>query len=333
MATNAQRKLAQQIHSRFGARIADACQGTPVPPEFVAGLMANEAGKDRQGNIKENATRFEPGVFRKLQQVRDGVRRSWSHIRQVDIKTSDDEALRALATSYSLTQIMGWHCIHSLNCTVAQLRDPNQHLKYAVKLLQMNAADGDFQRKAYMGEFREWNTGSETGKTYHENYVANGLAVMEAYRQLGPPPDETVHERVEPAPADLPVRVEASGQVVQQETVVVPPATPVDNSSKKTLWATILGGIATAGTAVFTHLKEIFGYAKESGYGTDDIIRWVLIILGALFGLYILRQIIMGVIRNVGSIMYTLQSMKYHADKNSNNVVVGQPAPPKEVAQ
>jgi hypothetical protein len=179
------RKLAQQIHERFGARIAVACEGTPVPPEFVAGLISNEAGKDRSGKILENATRFEPHVFRQLKQVRDGLRKAYSGIRQADVKGASEKTLRALAMSYGLTQIMGWHCIHTLDCTVAQLRDPALHLKFTVKLLMLNAADGDFQRKAFAGELREWNTGREGGKTYHADYVPNALAVMAEYASLG----------------------------------------------------------------------------------------------------------------------------------------------------
>lgn len=328
------RKVAQQIHTRFGARIAAACKGTAVPTDFVAGLISNEAGKDRSGNIKEDATRFEPGVFRKLQQVRDGVRKSWSGIRQADLKDSDDGALRALATSYSLTQVMGWHCIHSLSCTVAQLRDPQQHLHYAVRLLQMNAADGDFQRKAFAGEFREWNSGSESGKTYDKDYVANGAAVMEAYRTLGEPPLAESHQAVvqtEPV-NELPVKVDEHGDTSPQETVVVPPVAAADSSSKKSMWATIVAGFTAAMTWVLTNVAEIFGKAKDSGFNANDAIRWTLILLGVVFALFMLRQLVMGVVRLLGSIAMTRDAMRYHADPTKINVVVGQPAPPKEAS-
>lgn len=251
------RKLAQQIHTRFGARIAAACEGTPVPPEFVAGLIGNEAGKDRSGQIVENATRYEAHVFRRLQQVRDGLRKSWSNIRQADIKDSDDAALRALATSYSLTQIMGWHCIHNLDCTIADLRGPN-HLRYTVKLLMMNAADGDFQRAAYAGEFREWNTGKEGGKTYHADYVKNGEAVMAAYRELGPvepEPEPVVVVEETPAPAAPAINVEHASQV-NAATAPVPgghkddPPIQATQGGRKSMIATAIATVAGIGTAI-----------------------------------------------------------------------------------
>lgn len=102
------RKLAHQIRDRFGAKIAKATEGTPVPPKFVAGLIAVEAGKDRNGQIKESATRFEPHVYEKLKQVRDGKLLQYNKIRRVKLADATDGALKALATSYSLTQIMGY---------------------------------------------------------------------------------------------------------------------------------------------------------------------------------------------------------------------------------
>lgn len=178
------KKIAEQIHSRFGGRIAAATEGTPVPPEFVAGLIGVEAGKDRQGRISETATRFEPHVFAKLQAVRDGKLKQYSRITKRNIIDASDEALKALAHSYGLTQIMGWWTIH-LGGTIADLRDPQKHLSYTVKLLMLNSK-GDFEREEFAGEFKQWNTGSETGKTYHADYVANATAVMEAYSDLDP---------------------------------------------------------------------------------------------------------------------------------------------------
>lgn len=193
-------KLAQQIRDRFGLKIAEATEGTPVPPKFVAGLIAVEAGK-KNGQILETATRFEPGVFAKLQQVRDGQRKSWSGIKTAHIRDAVDLALRALATSYGLTQVMGWHTINNLDCTVAELRDPEKHLGYAVKLLLLNSADGDFERKQYVGEFREWNSGREQGATHDPDYVYNASAVMEGYTELEPVQTKASPDKVAPSGA------------------------------------------------------------------------------------------------------------------------------------
>lgn len=194
-------KIARQIRDRFGPRIARATEGTPVPPKFVAALISVEAGKDRNGRIKEDATRFEPHVYAKLKAVRDGHLPRYNRIRHAQLKDATDEALKALAKSYSLTQVMGWWTFH-LGGTVAELRDPEKHLGYAVKLLMLNSQDGDFERKEYVGEFREWNSGNEKGKTHDPDYVHNAGAVMDAYESLGDvAPEPVAPEPIEPEPA------------------------------------------------------------------------------------------------------------------------------------
>lgn len=177
-------RLALQIFKEFDKQIVEATTGTRIPPAFIAGLIANEAGKDPQGRIVRGAKRFEPGVFRKLIAVREGALRSYSGIVRADIRYAPDAAIKALATSWEATQIMGYHVIKALHCTIADLRNPDKHFFYTVKLLTLNgfprgADNGDMAK-----EMRQWNTGSEWGKTYHVNYVANAEAVRSAYMEL-----------------------------------------------------------------------------------------------------------------------------------------------------
>ncbi len=178
-------RLAKQIFEEFDKQIVEACAGTNIPPRFIAGLIGNEAGKDRQGNIKRSATRFESGVYRHLVAVRDGRESSYNRtIKRADIHDASDEALRALATSYEATQIMGWHCIHNFHCTIADLKNPDKHFFYTVKLLQLNGFPANASEERMADEMREWNTGREKGKTYHANYVPNAAAVRAAYALL-----------------------------------------------------------------------------------------------------------------------------------------------------
>lgn len=183
MPTNSQIRIARQIFDRFGSRLESVCKDSKVSPQFLAGLISNEAGKDKKGQIKENATRFEPHVFEALKDVRDGARRQYNYITRNELKDASDDAIRALATSYGLTQIMGWHVIRSLKCTVADLRNPEKHLHFAVKLLEITAGKYLAARE-YESALRIWNTGRPNGKTYHAHYVSNALAVMSVYADL-----------------------------------------------------------------------------------------------------------------------------------------------------
>lgn len=177
--------LAEQIFEKFDKRILEATAGTIIPPSFVAGLVANEAGKDRQGDIKEEATRFEPGIYRKFANVARTPGARWGSITHNHLKDATDASLRALCTSYEATQMMGWWCI-VLGCTLADLKNPDKHFFYTVKALLANDQHDFDQRSeaAYDDEMRQWNTGREKGKTYHENYVPNAREIRAAYRQL-----------------------------------------------------------------------------------------------------------------------------------------------------
>lgn len=177
-------RLALQIFKEFDKQIVEATMGTIIPPEFIAGLIANEAGKDKVGRIVRGATRFEPGVYRKLIAVRDGALRSYSHIVRADIRYASNDAIRALSTSWEATQIMGYHVIKALHCTIADLRNPDKHFFYTVKLLTLNGFPRGANNAEMAKEMRQWNTGSEWGKTYHANYVANAEAVRWAYAEL-----------------------------------------------------------------------------------------------------------------------------------------------------
>lgn len=174
-------KLARQIFNLFDKQIVEAIQGTHIPDYFIAGLVGNEAGKDRAGLIVRGATRFEPEVYAHLIKVRDGHLSVWSKITLGDLRGASDEAIRALATSYEATQIMGYHCIHSLHCTIADLRDPNKHFFYTVKLLMLNGFPANASSNQMDNEMRQWNTGSEQGRTYSPDYVINAKAVRDAY--------------------------------------------------------------------------------------------------------------------------------------------------------
>ena len=190
-------RLAKQIFEEFDEQIAEACAGTVVPPRFIAGLIANEAGKDAQGRIKRSATRFEPGVYRHLMAVRDGREASYSGIKRSDIHDASDAAIRALATSYEATQIMGWHVIKNLRCTLSDLRNPDKHFHYTVKLLLLNGFPANATDDRMADEMRQWNTGREKGKTYHANYVPNAKAVRDSYSLLEKNRySKTVSERV-----------------------------------------------------------------------------------------------------------------------------------------
>lgn len=174
---------AKQIYDRFGPLVREACAGSIVPEDFLGGFVGVEAGIDHHGNISPDATRFEPGVYRHLIDVRDDREYSWSKITRGDLAGLSDDAIRNLATSWCLTQIMGWHMVHDLKGSIEDLRDIDKHLKYAVELLIVVGRRYELAHD-WTAVLHIWNSGSPTGKTYDPDYVPNALAVKAAYARL-----------------------------------------------------------------------------------------------------------------------------------------------------
>lgn len=206
----AERRLVQRVFERCDAVISDACASSSVPPEFLGALAANESSG------YGDATRFEPAVYRHLQAVAQGQSPSYGSINVTEldaevaeilpandaalharyltpafaanhaqqVQSSTDEALRALATSWGYTQIMGYHMIGQPG-DVRQLLEPRFHFRMAIRLLSEFAVDYQLEPGFEFGEmFCCWNTGRPYGRTFDPNYVEKGLRRMEIYRQL-----------------------------------------------------------------------------------------------------------------------------------------------------
>ena len=175
-----------RIKTRWGPAIQEACKYSSVPQEFLAALIANESG----GNSE--AQRFERGVFRKLCAVRAGDLREYGGITHAFLASTEDTSLRDWATSWGLTQIMGYHVARRPG-GVEILKVPASHLKFALGLLGEFVEHLQLNPKAEFEEmFRCWNSGAPyddaktariEGKTFDPKYVARGLARMKIYRE------------------------------------------------------------------------------------------------------------------------------------------------------
>lgn len=179
--TLAQNKsLAKKIRNNLGDRITNVCEGTLVPTGFLAGLISVE-----DAPLDETATRFEEGIFVKLRRARDGQRPSFNGVKTSDIAGASDGALRNLSTSFGLTQILGLHVIATFNktITVNDLRDPAQHLTFAVQFIEKEGG-AHLRDREFEKVLRIHNTGRPDGVTFSPDYVPNALGVMSEYEAL-----------------------------------------------------------------------------------------------------------------------------------------------------
>jgi hypothetical protein len=184
-------ELMQKIKVELGLPIAAAAASSSVPAAFFAALIANESG----GN--PSAERYEPRVFTALSDVYNGQTAAYGSITRTKIlnyvtgpitETASIDAtdrLKALATSWGITQIMGYEAIaFTIESGADALRDPVVALKTTTLMLM------DFARRFQIslsesGElFDCWNTGRPHQTTYDPKYIPNGLARMEIWNGL-----------------------------------------------------------------------------------------------------------------------------------------------------
>jgi hypothetical protein len=202
-------KLMTEIRDEWGEAISAACQASSVPPAFIAALIAGESG----GKI--DAKRFEPGSLHALWEVLLGRKAAYGSIGRYDLllyvlpasvpalsraDAISGSALSAvftaafqhvddLATSWGLTQVMGWHVLERWAgiASTLDLALPARSLPLSLRLLAQFALRFQLSLARDFSEmFSCWNTGQPNGKTADPEYIPRGIARMALYGQLPP---------------------------------------------------------------------------------------------------------------------------------------------------
>lgn len=191
----------KQIHDRWAPLLNLAASTTTVSEAFLAALVAGESNGD------PTAKRFEPAVFERLLEVCMGKRAAFSvsgiqrPLGAVDLlgfigthPAAFVDGLRntaTLATSYGLTQIMGWHLVelYQEEKLEKMQTDPQTQMDLTIQLLVIfaNRYDLDLSKETE-AMFTCWNTGEPDGHTYDPNYAANGQRRIQIYQQILAPP-------------------------------------------------------------------------------------------------------------------------------------------------
>lgn len=198
--------LMQTIRGKWHAEIDQAAALTGVPADFLAALIANESG----GN--PSAKRFERGVLSSLWEVLQGRSAAFGSIGRADllayilpnagdlIMPADPasfvalhvatamQRLDSLATSWGLTQIMGYEAI-PFHIEVATLADPGFGLVTSGRMLKDFAARNNLSLTSdYVELFDCWNTGRPHAPTADPQYIPNAVERVALYRELGEEP-------------------------------------------------------------------------------------------------------------------------------------------------
>jgi hypothetical protein len=165
--------LMLHLYHKYQKDIERATLGTQISPAYLAALISLESHPP--GNPESE--RFEPAIYERLKELKYTAKPYGSLSRKVMLNLTDAE-LRKLATSYGLTQIMGFHCL-DLGCSVDELKG-NYHLQWAVVWMMKNYRDAA-RRNDWESCFRIHNTGHPSGTTSRKDYVSIGLKRMKYY--------------------------------------------------------------------------------------------------------------------------------------------------------
>jgi hypothetical protein len=202
-------ELMQAIKTKWGDVLTSVAATSSVSPAFLAALVANESG----GN--PDAARFEPAVFSALGEVLLGRKAAYGSIGQQDLLlfvvpaavstdgnghggssgdaiasqrslfTGQMQRLASLATSFGLTQVMGYEAIAFHTNGVAALQSPASSLVITTKMLAQFAARWNLDLgKDFQSMFDVWNTGRPHSPTADPQYIPNGLARLQLYAGL-----------------------------------------------------------------------------------------------------------------------------------------------------
>jgi hypothetical protein len=200
--TQAEIALMQSIRDKYHNQIAQAAASSSVPGEFLAALVANESGG------RPDAKRFERAVLASLWEVLQGRAAHYGSIGRGDLYvyllpavgdleppadlrtfvsgnlTTALQRLDSLATSWGLTQIMGYEGI-AFDCEPGAFQDPVGALHYTCRMLALESTGrGVDLSKDFSEMFDIWNTGRPHAPTADPQYIPNGLARMNIYRDL-----------------------------------------------------------------------------------------------------------------------------------------------------
>jgi hypothetical protein len=188
-------ELMQSIKAKWNGAITEACSTSSVPAGFLAALIANESGGD------VNAKRFEKGVLAALWEVLLGRKAAYGSIGGKDllqfitqpkefpvntplaIPSYTCERLDSLATSWGLTQIMGYEAI-AFHSSVTAVKTPETSLVISLQMLaQFAGRFGLDVTKDFSQLFDCWNSGRPHAPTADPQYIPNGLGRMKLWIQ------------------------------------------------------------------------------------------------------------------------------------------------------
>lgn len=135
------------------------------------------------GGRKPAGSRFEPHVYKRLQDVKSGRKQQYEQVTTEDLQDASDEAIRNLSTSWGPFQLMGYKCIQ-LDVQIRDIRGKDA-IRAGVEWIDQTYGH-EIRKGNFRNAFHLHNTGKhlpEQGPplTYHPDYIEKGMRYMNAY--------------------------------------------------------------------------------------------------------------------------------------------------------
>lgn len=129
--------------------------------------------------------RFEPHVYQRLKEVKNGRRESYEHVTSQHLHDATDDALKNLASSWGPFQVMGYKCL-LMGIKVKDIRGKDA-IYWGIKWIDMNYGN-ELRAGKFKDAFHIHNTGRKfpsSGRpfTYDPQYVAKGLKYMDYFEK------------------------------------------------------------------------------------------------------------------------------------------------------
>lgn len=165
-----------KMKANYEKEIDKICTENNLPAHYFKALSILECGGESPAG-----NRYEPHVFKRLKEVRDGKSKRYGRFTTRQLKILTENTLRKMATSWGPFQIMGYHCI-PLGITLDELTGKDA-VKYGILWAKKNYGqyleDRDFRQA-----FHIHNTGQKIPAngipiTHDRFYIDKGIEFME----------------------------------------------------------------------------------------------------------------------------------------------------------
>lgn len=170
----------KNTEENYSAEVDKYASQFDIPPQYCKSLIMLECS-----GRKPSPSRFEEHVYQTLKQVKSGYRKNYGTITSSMLKSTTNDGLQNLASSWGPFQIMGYKCLE-LHITVSELRG-EKAVYWGMKWIATNYGDV-LREHRYRDAFHIHNTGrpfpkNGSSKTFDPDYVTRGIKYMEFFKE------------------------------------------------------------------------------------------------------------------------------------------------------